>query len=99
MQKLTSLLQVAYHERFFRPIVDEKTIFYVFHRVVEREYGSRGAANLTARYYKDKKLFVAAQSSLWAQEFQLARNSFRDLLNAELGQDVILEIKVESAFG
>ena len=49
-------------------------------------------------FYKEKKLFVAAQSSLWAQEFQLARVSFCRLLNAELGQDVVLEIKVESQF-
>ena len=98
MQRLTSLLQVAYQERFSHFVVDEKTIFYVFHQVVEREYGTRGAANLTARYYKDKRLFVAAQSSLWAQEFQLARVSFCTLLNTELGQDVVLEIKVESSF-
>ena len=98
MQNLGHLLKHNALQRAIAPL-DDQTLFFVFRQVIIREFGARGGAHLEARYLKDKKLFVAAKSSLWAQEFSLEAENFRALLNQELGQEAILEIKVENAFG
>ncbi len=79
-------------------VLDDQSIFYVFKKIVAQEYGARGEQNIEARYYKDKKLFVASKSSLWMSELQLNRQYFIEKMNEELGTDAILEIKVESSF-
>lgn len=78
--------------------VDDQTVFYVFRKVVQREYGARGEHNLEAKYFKDKKLFVSAKTSLWASELQQNRQAFIDALNKDFGLEAVLDIKVESAF-
>jgi predicted nucleic acid-binding Zn ribbon protein len=99
MQSLSTLLVQSYQARVEQTVVlDDQTLFYVFRKIIAQEYGARGAAHLQARYCKDKKLFVAATSSLWAQEIHLARHSLMQLLNAELGQEAIQDIKVEHQF-
>lgn len=99
MRKLGSFLQKTYQERVSRPpVLDDRTVFYVCKRLIAREYGVRGGENLEPRYYKEKRLFIAARSSLWAQEFRLVRTAFVALLNDELGQEAVVEIKIESAW-
>jgi predicted nucleic acid-binding Zn ribbon protein len=80
------------------PVLDDQTIFYMFKKMIAQEYGSRGEHNIEARYYKNKKLFVAAKSSLWMSELQLNRKHFIDKMNQQLGTEAIQEIKVESSF-
>lgn len=100
MQNLRDLIKENALQRVNVPApLDDQTLFFVFRQVVTREFGIRGATHLEARYLKDKKLFVAAKSSIWAQELFLEQENFRQLLNRELGQEAILEIKVENAFG
>lgn len=99
MRKLGSFLTETYRGRASRPpVLDDRTVFHVCKRLIVREYGVRGGENLEPRYLKGKKLFVVARSSLWAQEFRSGHSSFVALLNDELGQEAIAEIKIESAF-
>lgn len=74
--------------------IDEKTIFSVFNKVVHMEYGTRGGENIEPRFYKEKKLFVGFQSSLWASEIWLNRKNLAEKTNGLLGLDAIHEIKV-----
>lgn len=78
--------------------IDEQTLFYVFGKVIAEEYGAKGTENIQARFYKDKKLFVAARTSLWANELALDRAEIIAKLNQVLGQEAIQEIKVESTY-
>ncbi|MEI8103852.1 MAG: DciA family protein [Candidatus Moraniibacteriota bacterium] len=99
MQDLRDLLKQSALQRVQQPsVLDDQTLFYVFKQLVTREFGAQGGTHLEARYFKDKKLFVAAKSSIWAQELFLEQENFRVLLNKELGQEVVEEIKVESSF-
>lgn len=98
MQKIGSLLTQAYQERVARTIIDDQSVFYVFKKIVAKEYGARGEQYIEPRYYKNKKLFVAAKNSLWMSELQLNRDHFMQAINQELGADAITEIKVESSF-
>lgn len=77
-------------------ILDDQTVFYVFKKLINKEYGTRGEQNIEARYYKDKKLFVAARNSLWMSELRLNRAHLVDALNQELGSEGVVELKVES---
>jgi predicted nucleic acid-binding Zn ribbon protein len=98
MQKIGSLLMQTYQERVARVILDDQTVFYVFKKIVSLEYGTRGEQYIEARYYKNKKLFVAAKNSLWMSELQMSRDHFAELINKELGVEAVTEIKVESSF-
>lgn len=105
MKALGSLLMKTYQDRAQQIeqapktiVVDDQSVFYVFKKIISQEYGARGEQNIEARYYKDKKLFVASKSSLWMSELQLNRKHFTDKMNEELGIEAILEIKVESIF-
>jgi hypothetical protein len=74
--------------------LDEKTIFSVFRMVIQSEYGDRGKESIEPRLYKERRLFVGFQSSLWASEIWLNRKSLIEKTNSMLGAQAILEIKV-----
>lgn len=74
--------------------IDEKTIFSVFNKVIQSEYGVRGQDNIEARFYKEKRLFVGFRSSLWASEIWLNRKNLLEKTNSMLGLDAVQEIKV-----
>lgn len=76
-------------------IWDEKSIFYAFKRVIADEYGKKGAQILTPRFIKNKKLFIASQSSNWANEIWINRHEIIRKLNQELDSEEIAEIKME----
>jgi hypothetical protein len=88
----------TYQERVSKVVLDDQTVFYIFKKIVSQEYGTRGECYIQARYYKNKKLIVAAKNSLWMNELQMSRTHFIDLMNKELGAGSIIDIKVESSF-
>ena len=73
--------------------LDEKTVFYIFKKVIKREYGRMGEENIQPRFYKKGKIFIKTQSSNWANEIWLNRQSLVEKINQELGSDEIKEIK------
>lgn len=74
--------------------LDDKTIFSVFNKVIQGEYGMRGQENIEPRFYKEKKLFVGFRSSLWASEIWLNRKGLMEKTNSMLGLEAVREIKV-----
>ncbi len=73
---------------------DEKTVFYIARKVLAEEYGLRGGENIIPTLYKDKKLFLSARSSLWGNEVWLERERLRERMNALLGTEGIIEVKI-----
>lgn len=74
--------------------IDEKTIFHIAKCVIIEEYGKRGGENVIPVLYKDKKLFLAPRSSLWASEMMLERAYLCKQINKMIGAEVIKEIKI-----
>lgn len=74
--------------------IDEKTIFHIAKRVVTEEYGVRGGENIIPTFYKEKKLFLAPRSSLWASEILLGRARICKRINDILGTEAVQEIKI-----
>lgn len=73
---------------------DEKTVFYIAKRVVKEEYGMRGNENILPVLYKEKKLFLAPRSSLWASEILLQRLRLCSRINDILGAEAVKEIRI-----
>lgn len=73
--------------------LDEKTVFYVFEKVIKREYGRMGEENIQPRFYKKGKIFIKTGSSNWANEIWLNRQGLIKKINQELGSGEIKEIK------
>ena len=74
--------------------IDEKTIFFLVGKVISLQYGIRGRENISPKYWKEGKLFLLAQNSLWAGEVWANREYIRMKINEEIGSEVISEIKV-----
>ena len=90
MQSLSSLLSGARRKKQIS--LDEKTIFFLFERIVRERYGSRGVWEITPKRYHKKKLFLVVKSSLWAQEVWRERKKMCRLINQKAGEDVLQEI-------
>lgn len=77
-----------------KTVLDGKTVFYIFSKVIQEEFGKRGAANLQPDFYKNGKIFVKTKSSNWANELWLNRGKIIREINKELGLEEVKEIKL-----
>ena len=98
MQKIGSILMQTYQDRMAKVVLDDQTVFYIFRKIVSEEFGVRGERYIEPRYFKNKKLIVAAKNSLWMNELQLSRDHFMKAMNRELGDNAVIDIKVESSY-
>lgn len=79
---------------FGKTVLDEKTVFYIFAKVIQEEFGKQGNANLSPDFYKNGKIFVKTESSNWANELWLNRQKIIREINKELGTEEVKEIKL-----
>ncbi|MDO8529596.1 MAG: DciA family protein [bacterium] len=77
-----------------REKLDEKSIFYLFQKIIKEEYGNQGFQKLKPVFLKNGKLFIKSQSSVWANEIYLNRENFIRKMNREIGEKEIFEIKI-----
>lgn len=74
--------------------IDEKSLFFIFQTVLREEYGKQGVGQVTAHFFKDKKLFVKTGNSNWANEVWLNREYLVRKINKEIGWEEIKEIVI-----
>lgn len=74
--------------------LDEKTVFFLFNRVVEEQYGKRGRSIIHPSRYIEQILTVRVASPLWANELVIERARICRALNEALGGEVIRDIRV-----
>ena len=79
-------------------VVDEKTIFFLASKIIEDEYGKRGAASVVPRYFDGKKLFLSCKSSLWVEEMAAFRGDLIRRLSDQ-GADIVVDIKASHEYG
>ena len=92
MKKINQLLK---HRDRKITVLDEKTVFYIFKKVIKQEYGNKGEENLKPDFYKSGKLFIKTQGSSWASEIWINRQDIIKKMNQELNTEEIKEIKVK----
>jgi hypothetical protein len=74
---------------------DEKTIRFLFEKIVTGEYGSQGRAALSEVNYKNETLYLRVSKSVWETEFSLRKKLFLEELNSLIGRDCVKKIVVK----
>ncbi|HHH12349.1 MAG TPA: DUF721 domain-containing protein [Candidatus Moranbacteria bacterium] len=94
MRNLKSLIE-KYSPRARSVKLDEKTICHLFEKLIESEYGRRGAAAVRPVRFKKETLFVRTDGSAWAQEIWLRREDLREALNRRIGRETVRKISAK----
>ncbi len=74
--------------------LDDKTVFYLFGKIIKQEYGNQGFKNLKPNFFKNKRLFIKSESSVFANELLLNKNEIIRKMNNEIGSQEILDLKI-----
>ena len=74
--------------------LDDKTIFFLFRKIVKEEYGSRGANELTPTAFAEGVLSIKASSPLYSNELWIRRETLIDRMNRELGTSAVKEVQL-----
>jgi Dna[CI] antecedent, DciA len=93
MKALSKFLKYKKLEK--RKEIDSETIFYIFNKIIEVQYGEVGKANVKPSFYKDGNIFLEINNSNWANEVWLNKKMLIDEINKKIGGDDIKEIKVK----
>jgi len=86
-------LKKAPHNDDVQNTVDDKTVFYIFSRIIAEEYGKKGEKAIIPSFYRNRIIFVRFSESLWAQEVWTNRQYLIRRLNERVGQKVVVNIK------
>lgn len=98
MQSLQSLLKtkgIVNSTKLNSAQVDDRTVFFVFYKVIQEEFGKMGRENLEADYFANKKLFIKSKSSAWASHLWLEKERIARKINEELGGECVRELKMK----
>jgi hypothetical protein len=93
MKKLDSYLKKK--NIYKATVIDDKSILFLFGNIIKEEYGKKGSQSLTGKYIKDKKIFVKAENSNWANEFLINKAAIIRKMNNDLGGSEIKDIVLE----
>lgn len=74
--------------------IDDKTVFFIFRKMIREEYGTRGIAELEPVSFVDGVLSVKANNPLYSSELWIRREKVREKMNVALEQDVVLELRL-----
>lgn len=74
--------------------VDEKTIFFLFNRIIEEQYGKRGRSIIHPSRYQERVLTLRVMSPLWANELVLQETVLRKRLNKALDEEIVQMIRI-----
>jgi len=75
--------------------LDEKSVFFVFSKVIKEEYGKQGAEHIRPVLLRDKKIFAESDSSAWSSEIWLNKARIVARVNEEIGSVEITDIAVK----
>ena len=75
--------------------LDDKTVFFVFRKVIRAQFGNIGAEKFVPDYFAGKTLFVKSESSVWKTELWTNRGKITALINKEIGEEVVERIRMK----
>lgn len=75
--------------------IDEKTVFFIFRKVMREDFGELGAENFKTDYFSGKIIFVKTGSSAWASELWINRKRMVKRINEELGGSFVEDLKIK----
>jgi len=93
---MKALADILFHRKIQKKqAIDDKTVFFVFKKVIEAEFGQIGKQKFTPDYFARKILFVKAQNSAWSAELWTNKARIIAKINTELGEAGVENIKLK----
>jgi len=74
---------------------DNKDVFYIFSRVIKKEFGNIGAGKFQADYFGKHVLVVRCESPTWASELWMNKEKIMRQMNEELGEGAVEKIRTK----
>lgn len=74
--------------------LDDKTVFFLFRKIIREEYGNRGVNELSPVSFSEGILSIKASNPLYSNELWMRRETLIDRMNRELGEAGILEVRL-----
>lgn len=74
--------------------VDEKTIFYLFEKVIRAEYGERGRQQIHPQAFSEGELILLVASPLWANELSIQEQVLLERLNTMIGSEEVTTLTI-----
>lgn len=76
-------------------VFDNKDVFYIFNKIIKKEFGLIGASKFQVDYFGKKVLVVRCESPAWASELWLNKEKIMRLMNDELGEGAVMKIRTK----
>jgi len=93
---MKALADILFHRKIQKKqAINDKTVFFVFKKVIEAEFGQIGKQKFTPDYFARKILFVKAQNSAWSAELWTNKARIIAKINTELGEAGVENIKLK----
>jgi hypothetical protein len=74
--------------------IDDKTVFFIFRKMIREEYGTRGSAELEPVAFAEGILSIKANNPLYSSELWVRRETIRERMNVALEQDAVQELRL-----
>lgn len=74
--------------------IDDKTVFFIFRKIIREEYGLRGISVLEPVLFIDGILSVKASNPLYSSELWIRREIILNKICLSLGQDTVRELRL-----
>jgi hypothetical protein len=74
--------------------MDDKTIFFLFRKIIREEYGLRGESELEPVIFEEGVLSVKANNPLYSSELWIRRETILARMNTALEQESIKELRL-----
>lgn len=75
--------------------LSEKDVFYIFGKVIKKEFGEIGAGKFQFEYFGKKVLVVRCESAPWASELWINKDKIMRKMNEELGEGTVEKIRTK----
>ena len=75
--------------------LDEKTAFFIFKKVIQKEFGVLGSEKFLPQHFSNKTIFVKSISPAWSAELWMNAERVVKAINKELGEKLVEKIKVK----
>jgi hypothetical protein len=92
MKKIGQLINFQSNRRA-KKAIDEKTIFFLFNKIVGEMYGKKGLENLKPEKYSQAVLYFSSKQALWAADVLVNQKELIDKINRKIGAEELAEIK------
>ncbi len=92
---MRALKEILDKKSFKKTIIDSEAIFFVFKKIIRTEFGNLGVEKFNPDYFANKTLFIKTESAVWASELWSNQGKIMELINKEIGDEVVKKIKLK----